>query len=255
MHYYISMLTHFVDDRHVWCGPGTAAVLCSSVLLWTQPCGSTLSLHSKWPHLKALATLRYHAFPKNLSVEMKVSSKNVFFYEAIALIRENGADKKILISVWESVMHYSLTEDQTGVRLLLAFFWGFNELMFFVFWPILHSSLCVFTGKGAMAEVSTIVETIKQYIQKHPEWPQTKHTRASRRETQGYPHIVIIIIRAISSITFDLDFAIKSWHSTEKQTNVYHLSFFVMVLFITSIEFCSKMYKRLSETDTLHCKK
>lgn len=132
------------------------------------------------------------------------------FYEAVALIRENGTDKKILISVWESVMHYSLTEDQTGVRLLLAFFWGFNELMFLVFWPVLHSSLCVFTGKGAMAEVSTIVETIKQYIQKHPEWPQTKHTRASRRETQGYPHIVIIIIiHAISSITFNPGFCHK----------------------------------------------
>jgi len=47
---------------------------------------------------------------------MKVSSKNVFFYEAIALIRENGTDKKNLIGVWESVMHYSLTEDQTDVK-------------------------------------------------------------------------------------------------------------------------------------------
>ncbi len=32
---------------------------------------------------------------------MKVSSKKVYgFYEAIALIRENGTDKKILIDVW-----------------------------------------------------------------------------------------------------------------------------------------------------------
>ncbi len=35
--------------------------------------------------------------------------------------------------------------------------------MFLVFWLVLHSSLAVFTGKGAMAEVSTIVEAVKQY--------------------------------------------------------------------------------------------